>query len=275
MLIKLPQKELNFSLNCKCLIIFLVLCSSTIEAKTILIIGSDTLSLNKVIEQTNNTPGELIGIVPNYSFENPNNAIEKLPFSFRNEMKSKNVYIDKTIDSLLTQVEDVVLLSHNGNLDFNSAVKVLIEKKNLILEQPQKFKLADAIVLFALSQKYRVKLEIFANNNLEYLNDFFDAEIKEVKKKNEEITLISKNRIDTLQCNNQDTNNSKRVNARLKNISQLWDDQSEIHESDYLHFFTLINVIAKCKSMDEQHINLTDEYIFAFDVAYSEMTKFN
>lgn len=275
MLIKLPQKELNFSLNCKCLIIFLVLCSSTIEAKTILIIGSDTLSLNKVIEQTNNTPGELIGIVPNYSFENPNNAIEKLPFSFRNEMKSKNVYIDKTIDSLLTQVEDVVLLSHNGNLDFNSAVKVLIEKKNLILEQPQKFKLADAIVLFALSQKYRVKLEIFANNNLEYLNDFFDAEIKEVKKKNEEITLISKNRIDTLQCNNQDTNNSKRVNARLKNISQLWDDQSEIHESDYLHFFTLINVIVKCKSMDEQHINLTDEYIFAFDVAYSEMTKFN
>ena len=275
MLIKLHQKELNFSLNCKCLIIFLVLCSSTIEAKTILIIGSDTLSLNKVIEQTNNTPGELIGIVPNYSFENPNNAIERLPFSFRNEMKSKNIYIDKTIDSLLTQVEDVVLLSHNGNLDFNSAVKVLIEKKNLIFEQPQKFKLADAIVLFALSQKYRVKLEIFANNNLEYLNDFFDAEIKEVKKKNEEITLISKNRIDTLHCNNQDTNNSKRVHTRLKNISQLWDDQSEIHESEYLHFFTLINVIEKCKSMDEQHINLTDEYIFAFDVAYSEMTKFN
>ncbi len=267
-------KKLDISSVYICLVVFLIL-STTTEANNVLIIGSDTLSLNTIIEQTNKNSRKIIGIAPNFSFENPYNAVEKIPHDFRDKMKSQNVFIDKTADSLITHSNTVILLSENGCLDFNSAIKILTEKKNLILEQPQNFHLSDAIVLFALSQKYRVDIEVFVNKNLEYLNNFSNKEIKVVKKKNEEITLISKNKTFTYYPRKQNLCNGEENNTKLKTISQLWDEQRNIHERDYLYFFTLINVLEKCEAIVEQDINIAEEYIHAFNSAYFKMNKFN
>lgn len=246
------------------------------EAKNVLIVGSDTLLLNTLIERTNESAHKIIGIVPNYSFENRDGALENIPSSFRSKMTNEHIYMDNSMDCLIKQCDDVILLAKNGVLDFNSAVQIIQEKKNLMLEQPQKFDLSEIIILFALSQKYQVNIEVFLDDNFKYMNYLFDEQIDKVERSiNGDITLISDNKRYIFIPGQGNTSGTMGEKIMLKVVSQIWDDNRNIHEREYLNFFNLIDAIEYCMHHRESQINLTERYVSAFDAAYTEMGKFN
>lgn len=270
----MKKYNLSFSRNIVTISIFLSFIFAchlnTIKATSILIIGSNEKQINQLIPFVKNDSVELVGIVPNYSFENPLNAIEKISYSFRNKMKDNGILLSNVLHTkILDSCTDVIILSYKKTLDFNSVIKVITSQKNIILEQPNIFDLSEAMLMYALATKYDIDIDIYFNKDQYDLLNILDFGIEKVVKQGDSISMKSNITTFSYTMNAINDNYFINLNGILKN-------ETKTYETKLLQFFTLLHAIEKCrKSEEDVEIILDDLYYQAFYEAYNKMEKFN
>ena len=232
-----------------------------------------------------------IAYAPSYSYENKQNAVELIPYSVRTSLSEKGISRYLTLDSLLKEVDTVILESYEGSLDFNSAFQVLEAGKNLLLEEPKHFDPSDLFVLFSLSKKYRVELATYTTSNLhKYSINFTDFDnsvigssllheysIKSLSTKQNLAQFIYFDEeliYATMHCGKE---------TRLLEIPQrepyeevlsfLLEAKGNAHERYYLKRAILSYLLNSEESASP--ISLKNCYMHAFDSAYKKMNRFH
>lgn len=136
------------------------------------IIGCDTSHVTAFTKIFNNpkADGDLAGFKVVAAFPGGSDDIpdskDRLPKFVAALQKDYGVEIVSSIDALLEKVDVVLLESVDGRPHLNQVIPVLKAGKLVFIDKPIAGSLADALMIFALSEKYKTPL--FSSSSLRY-----------------------------------------------------------------------------------------------------------
>ena len=139
--------------------------------KRIGIIGLDTSHAIAFTKSINSNPKDFRGykVTTAYPFGTKTipSATERIP-KYTQDIKEYDVRISKSIDSLLKQVDVVLLETNDGRLHLEQAEQVLKKRIPLFIDKPLAASYKDAKKIFELSEKYNTPF--FSSSSLRYID---------------------------------------------------------------------------------------------------------
>ncbi|WP_215223926.1 Gfo/Idh/MocA family protein [Echinicola shivajiensis] len=147
------------------------------KGKRVGIIGLDTshsLAFTKAFNSPNPDPSikgyRVVAAYP-YGSKTIESSAKRIP-GYIKEIKEYGVKIVNSIDSLLDQVDVVLLETNDGRLHFEQALPVIKAGKKLFIDKPIAASLSDAKAIFEAADKNGVP--IFSSSSLRYVKNIPD-----------------------------------------------------------------------------------------------------